>query len=147
MRIQYENESDTLTIRLTPERREVREARTGDLHAGLDQDGALTRITVERASHFLVAALAAYVGVEEEEGEPPRDRLPPGGTTWYTTESSMLSGYGYNPDEEILDVAFKKGMYRYYGVPLDVFSALHEAESKGRYMNQHIIGVYPSDKA
>jgi len=146
MRIHYENEGDTLTIGLAPEHREVREARTGDLRAGLDQDGALTRITVEHASQFLVTALAAYVGVAEADEAPARDQLPPGGTTWYTAESSMLSGYGYNPDEETLDIAFKKGMYRYYGVPLDVFLGLHAAESKGRYVNQHIIGVYPSDK-
>lgn len=146
MRIQYDHESDILTIHLTPERREAREVRTGDVRAGLGTDDALARITVERASHFLVTALAAYVGVEEAEVDQVRGGLPPGGTTWYTAESSMLSGYGYNPEDQILDIAFKNGMYRYYGVPLDVFVGLHEAESKGRYMNQHIIGVYPSDK-
>jgi hypothetical protein len=62
-------------------------------------------------------------------------------------DSSMISAFGYDEAEGILEVAFHRtGVYRYYDVPLHVFEGLRDAESKGRYMRGHIIDMYPWEK-
>lgn len=43
-----------------------------------------------------------------------------------------------------LEVVFNSGKtWRYIGVPQTVYEELLAAESKGRFMHAHIIGVYP----
>jgi len=67
---------------------------------------------------------------------------------WYDADSSMISAFGYDEAEVILEVAFHRtGVYRYYDVPLHVFEGLRDAESKGRYMRGYIIDVYPWEKS
>ena len=60
-----------------------------------------------------------------------------------TVESSMLHAVGYDPDTHTLEVLFNSGgAYQYYNVPPEEYEGLMEAESKGRYMHEHIIDVY-----
>ena len=59
-------------------------------------------------------------------------------------ESSMLRSAGYDPEREILELEFTSGrIYRYFGVPQDVFADLLTAESKGRYFLAQIDDLYP----
>jgi hypothetical protein len=59
-------------------------------------------------------------------------------------ESSMLRSAGYDPEREILELEFNNGrIYRYFGVPPEVFVELLNAESKGRYFLAEIDDLYP----
>ncbi len=69
----------------------------------------------------------------------PADAEPP----WQNVRSSMISAIRYHEGQQILEVAFNKGIYLYFGVPREVFEDLLRAESKGRYMRQHVIDRYP----
>lgn len=61
-----------------------------------------------------------------------------------TVESSMIYAVGYDPDTQTLEVVFNRtGVYRYYDVPPEEYEELMAAESKGRYMLDCIINVYP----
>ena len=61
-----------------------------------------------------------------------------------TVESSMIYAVGYDPDTQTLEVVFNRtGVYQYYDVPPEEYEGLMEAESKGRYMLDCIIDVYP----
>lgn len=58
-------------------------------------------------------------------------------------ESSNLEGYGYSSSQNELWVAFKNNrVYRYDKVPHDIANGLHEASSKGKYLNQYIKGKF-----
>jgi hypothetical protein len=66
------------------------------------------------------------------------------GIILYPVDSSMLGAVGYDSRAQTLLVLFNTGRaYVYYDVPLNTYLGLISAESKGRYMNQFIIGVYP----
>lgn len=57
--------------------------------------------------------------------------------------SSMIRAVGYEPSRRVLEVAFGNGsVYRYEGVPLDVYLALMAAPSKGHYMRSEVIPAY-----
>jgi hypothetical protein len=59
-------------------------------------------------------------------------------------DSSAFKSIGYDAAREILAIEFQSGMIRHYrGVPLDVFEALGQAESKGRYYAASIKNRYP----
>jgi hypothetical protein len=61
-------------------------------------------------------------------------------------DSSMLASVGYDAISEDLVVLFNTGKaYTYRKVPLKVYLGLISAESKGKYMNEKIIGVYPAE--
>ena len=58
-------------------------------------------------------------------------------------ESSNVEGYGYNPSQKELWIAFKNNrVYRYDKVPHEIANGLHGAPSKGKYLNQHIKGKF-----
>jgi hypothetical protein len=58
-------------------------------------------------------------------------------------ESSVLAGAGYDPETRILVVLFTTGKaYEYYDVPVEIYESLLAAESKGKYMNDRVIGHY-----
>ena len=58
-------------------------------------------------------------------------------------DSSDVEAIGYDPDARELHVRFiKSGNYVYLDVEEWVFSEFLQAESKGRYLNQSIKGVY-----
>ncbi len=66
---------------------------------------------------------------------------------WHDADSSMISAFGYNEAEGILDVAFHRtGVYRYFDVPLHVFEGLRDASSQGSYMRSMIIDMYGYEK-
>jgi hypothetical protein len=58
-------------------------------------------------------------------------------------QSSMIYAVGYDAPCERLEVVYFNSVYRYYDVPQSIFEALLAAESKGRYMHDHILGKYP----
>lgn len=61
-------------------------------------------------------------------------------------DSSMLASIGYDAISEVLMVLFNTGKaYTYSKVPLKVYLGLVSAESKGKYMNEKIIGVYQGE--
>lgn len=61
-----------------------------------------------------------------------------------TVESSMIHAVGYDSKKRELEVVFNIGRtYCYEGVPPKIYKELMAAESKGRYMRNEIIDVYP----
>jgi hypothetical protein len=59
-------------------------------------------------------------------------------------ESSMLSAVGYDPATQTLRALFNSGKtYDYFEVPQEVYDQLIESDSKGHYMNDAIIDLYP----
>ena len=59
-------------------------------------------------------------------------------------ESSMLRSAGYDPERSILELEFNNGrIYRYFGVPPEIFDELMIAESKGRYFLDQVDDLFP----
>ena len=51
-------------------------------------------------------------------------------------ESSNLKSIGYDADTSVMEVEFiKGGVYRYLGVPKEVYDGIMQAESKGKAFN------------
>ncbi len=104
----------------------------------------MVRVTIAEASRFVGQALAAGIEGEGAPAVEPRTE----GRVWYDAESSMISAFGYDEAEAILEVAFHStGVYRHYDVPLHVFEGLRDARSKGSYMRACIIDMYPWEKS
>jgi hypothetical protein len=58
-------------------------------------------------------------------------------------DSSMLAAIGYDAGLQALVVLYNSGKaYQYLRVPVDVYHALMEAPSKGRYMLDQVIDHY-----
>lgn len=58
-------------------------------------------------------------------------------------DSSLLSAIAYNPQKKELELAFNSGShYLYHQIPEGVYEELLNAESKGRYFNDHIKDLY-----
>jgi len=61
-----------------------------------------------------------------------------------TVDSSMIHAVGYDSKKRVLEVVFNSDQtYCYEGVPPKIYKELMAAESKGRYMRNEIIDVYP----
>jgi hypothetical protein len=61
--------------------------------------------------------------------------------------SESIASIGYDDDAEVLEVEFVTGtVYRYRGVPEDVYDDLRQAPSKGAYFNRHIKDAYPFEQ-
>src|SRR5262249_10139361 len=61
--------------------------------------------------------------------------------------SSTISAIDYDDECLILEVEFAPGiLYRYHGVPAEVYYALCAARSKGKFFNEHIKDCYPSEQ-
>lgn len=59
-------------------------------------------------------------------------------------ESSMICEVGYDAEAQMLEVVFNSGkIYRYTGVPPTAYTELLDSASKGQYMRECIIDVYP----
>ena len=143
MTIRYHKDNDTLTIVLKPESYESFEFEGGDFMVVVDEDDHLIKITIANASQFIVQAMAAGVKVEVSPSVQPKQ----GGMIWYVADSSMISAFGYDEAEQILEIAFhSSGVYRYFDVPLDVFEGLRDAPSKGSYLRSMIIDMYDYEK-
>ncbi len=62
-------------------------------------------------------------------------------------ESRSLQSVGYDPACEVLEIQFRTGrVYRYLGVPPDVYQALLHASSLGAFFNARIRDQYPSER-
>jgi hypothetical protein len=58
-------------------------------------------------------------------------------------KSSMICAIGYDAKTQEMRVVFNSGaVYHYLQVPPEDYEGLLKAGSKGRYMNENIIGVY-----
>ncbi|HWS71806.1 MAG TPA: KTSC domain-containing protein [Thermoanaerobaculia bacterium] len=58
-------------------------------------------------------------------------------------DSTVIAALDYSAEHACLEVTFHTGrIYDYFLVPPSVFTALREAESVGRYFNQHIRNEY-----
>lgn len=54
--------------------------------------------------------------------------------------SKNLKSVGYNPIDSILEVEFHSGdVYHYFGIPLEIYNALINAPSKGKYLDRNVI--------
>lgn len=61
-------------------------------------------------------------------------------------DSSMIYALAYDEQTEVLEVVFKRtGVYRYHNVPKDVYEQLMASSSKGSYMRDLIIDMYPTE--
>ena len=61
-----------------------------------------------------------------------------------TVDSSMVHAAGYDPESRHLEIVFTSGdIYRYQDVPSEVCPALLAAESKGKYLRSHVLGIFP----
>lgn len=62
--------------------------------------------------------------------------------------SESIAAIGYDDDAEALEVEFVSGaVYRYSGVPQDVYEDFRQAPSKGTFLNHHIKNAYPWEQA
>lgn len=62
------------------------------------------------------------------------------------TNSSNLRGVHYDANTQVLTTQLNGGDYEYKGVPLDIYTGLLNADSKGKYMRANIIGKFESKK-
>ncbi len=64
----------------------------------------------------------------------------------YPVELSMLAAVGYDAKAERMVVLFNTGRaYTYSKVPLKTYLSLISAESKGKFMNEKVIGTYSGE--
>ncbi|MHB1147329.1 MAG: KTSC domain-containing protein [Lutibacter sp.] len=64
-----------------------------------------------------------------------------------SVESSNLASIGYDAANEILEVEFNHGgVYQYFDVPENVYEALMNASSHGRYFVHNIKDEYEYEK-
>ena len=58
-------------------------------------------------------------------------------------QSSNVAEVGYEKDSMVLEVLFHSGSaYQYFDVPEALFSEMLQAESIGRFLNEHIKDSY-----
>jgi hypothetical protein len=54
-------------------------------------------------------------------------------------QSSVMTFVDYGEETDELDITFTSGKtYRYFGVPLEIYAELLDAESKGQFFNDTI---------
>ena len=62
-------------------------------------------------------------------------------------QSSNLASVGYDEFQELLEVEFLNGrIYRYFGVPEEVYEKLMNADSHGSYFHKAIRDEFPYDR-
>ena len=61
-----------------------------------------------------------------------------------TVDSSMVYAVGYDSESKELAVVFRRGrICHYVGVSQEIYEGLLAAESKGQYMLNEVIDLYP----
>jgi hypothetical protein len=56
-----------------------------------------------------------------------------------SVSSSNLASVGYDPEQNLLEIAFQNGSkYQYYGVPHHIYEGLMQASSHGRFFDRFI---------
>lgn len=64
-----------------------------------------------------------------------------------TSTAIELMDYQFNDGKPQLDITFKSGgKYRYYDVPLSIFNAFANADSRGRYFQTNIRGQFKFER-
>jgi hypothetical protein len=59
-------------------------------------------------------------------------------------ESSVIAAAGYDPERRTLYIVFNTGrVYEYQDVPVEIYEGLMAAGSKGKFLNEQIIDVFP----
>jgi hypothetical protein len=62
-------------------------------------------------------------------------------------DSSAIASVGYDPARETLELEFRSGnVYRYFGVPQEIYEDLIHAPSMGRFFGSYIRGQYDSTR-
>lgn len=65
----------------------------------------------------------------------------------HTTRSTLLSSYGYDEAKQELYITFLKGgQYKYFDVHKDVYEAMINAESIGKFFLANIKNAYSFEK-
>lgn len=59
-------------------------------------------------------------------------------------QSSNVRSVGWA--DEVLEVEFKSGVYRYHHVPKVIFDRLMAANSKGQFINEHVKDVFAHER-
>jgi hypothetical protein len=145
MTYRYDKTSDTLTVTLGSKRFDPSPFEAGDFTVSIDDADALVEIKIANATRFIAKALAA--GVKVEGIRVPEPAQSKEGMVWYSADSSMISGFGYDESKGVLEIAFNNsGVYRYFDVPQTVFEGLRDAASKGSYIRDMIIDMYDYEK-
>ena len=63
-------------------------------------------------------------------------------------DSSAITSVGYDPAREMLELEFSSGnVYRYFGVPEEIYEDFLQARSKGQFFGTFIRGQYDSTRA
>lgn len=66
---------------------------------------------------------------------------------WTEVGSSNIAAIGSVANDPDLYVQFNNSsIYVYHDVPEDVVQAFYDADSKGKFLNEHIKGVYDYEK-
>lgn len=152
LNVKYDAENDVLTFQLASKfyDEDIYPFETGDFTAEIDldedadDDEDVVSITIRNARAVIAQVIAAGVPIDP----PPSGRLPKPHMAWHNVDSRMIKAFGYMPNEAgILEVKFQDGrVYRYYDVPAEVVEKLHQAPSKGQFMNDMIIQVYTHER-
>lgn len=59
----------------------------------------------------------------------------------------MVWAVDYDPKSRALEVAYKRsGVFRYEGVPPEVYRQLMRSDSIGSYLRSCVIGMYPEQR-
>ena len=63
-------------------------------------------------------------------------------------DSTMISNYRYDEENEILFIEYKSNgqCWQYFDVPQYIFEELRSAASKGKYIRQNIVGHYRENR-
>lgn len=62
-------------------------------------------------------------------------------------KSSVIATVAYDEEAKTLDIEFRSGaVYRYAGVPADIFQKLLAAGSKGRFFGGHIRNHFEAER-
>lgn len=62
-------------------------------------------------------------------------------------ESTLIAAYGYDAEKQEMDIDFHNGgVYRYFGVTQEAFTAFVQAPSKGKHFLRFIKGAYAFEK-
>ena len=62
---------------------------------------------------------------------------------WTDVDSSNIEAIGFDDEDDSLFVRFNSGQeYVYYNVPEETFEAFKDADSKGKFLNEHVKGTY-----
>lgn len=61
-------------------------------------------------------------------------------------KSSNIIAIGYDAEKREIHVQFRSGTYKYHDAPPEVHQALMNAESKGKHVQQNIVGKFRHTK-